>query len=72
MRLAFQEFLQDPKSINRERIPYDKWRQMHIFLDRPDLKPTNPADSNLKHRAQLNYHLINRKMYRNPIGHDKT
>ena len=54
-RSAFQVFIQAPAYTNRERIPYEKWRQMHIYLDRPDLKPETPADSNLKHRAVINF-----------------
>jgi hypothetical protein len=42
---------------------------MHIFLDNPALKPENPTDSNLKHRALIEFQLINNQLYRLP---DKT
>ena len=50
---------------NRERIPYNKWQQMHIFIDDPTLKPQDAAESNLKHRALKEFHLIQNKLYRN-------
>jgi hypothetical protein len=64
-RLAFQSYIQDPDYINRERIPYAKWRQMHIFIDDPALKPANPAESNLKYRATTEFHLTHNKLYKN-------
>lgn len=64
-RLAFQSYIQDPDYINRERIPYTKWRQMHIFIDDPALKPANPAESNLKYRATTEFHLTHNKLYKN-------
>jgi hypothetical protein len=51
VHLAFQSYIQDPDYINRERIPYAKWRQMHIFIDDSTPKPANPTESNLKYRA---------------------
>lgn len=69
VHIAFQAYIQSPEYVNRERIPYSKWRQMHIFLDNPALKPENPTDSNLKHRALIEFQLINNRLYRLP---DKT
>jgi Integrase zinc binding domain len=63
-RIAFQSFIQGPGYINRERIDYAKWRQLHIFLDEPNLKPQNQAESRLKHRAYAEFELINKKLYR--------
>jgi hypothetical protein len=57
VHIAFQAYIQSPEYVNRERIPYSKWRQMHIFLDNPALKPENPTDSNLKHELLLNSNL---------------
>jgi hypothetical protein len=39
---------------------------MHIHLDNPHLKPDNPTDSRLKHRAHTEFQLINNKLYRKP------
>jgi hypothetical protein len=69
VHIAFQAYIQSPEYVNRERIPYSKWRQMHIFLDNPALKLENPTDSNLKHRALIEFQLINNRLYRLP---DKT
>jgi hypothetical protein len=38
---------------------------MHIFIDDPTIKPMNPIESNLKHRALTEFHLIHNKLYRN-------
>jgi hypothetical protein len=43
VRIAFQAYIQDPKYINRERIPYEKWHRIHRHLDNPTLKPENAA-----------------------------
>jgi hypothetical protein len=45
--------------------PHSKWRQMHIFIDDPTLKAENSMESNLKHRALTEFHLINNRLYRN-------
>jgi hypothetical protein len=66
IRAAFQSYIQAPKYVNRERIPYEKWHRMHIHLDNPHLKPDNPTDSRLKHRARTEFQLINNKLYRKP------
>jgi hypothetical protein len=66
VRIAFQAYIQDPKYINRERIPYEKWHRIHVHLDNPTLKPENPVDSRLKHRAHTEFQLINNKLYRRP------
>jgi hypothetical protein len=66
VRIAFQSYIQAPKYVNRERIPYEKWHRMHVHLDNPDLKPDNPTDSRLKHRAHTEFQLINNKLYRRP------
>ncbi|KFY96373.1 hypothetical protein V500_02472, partial [Pseudogymnoascus sp. VKM F-4518 (FW-2643)] len=66
VRIAFQAYTQDPKYINRERIPYEKWHRIHVHLDNPTLKPENPVDSRLKHRAHTEFQLINNKLYRRP------
>ncbi|RFU29648.1 hypothetical protein B7463_g6705, partial [Scytalidium lignicola] len=39
---------------------------MHVFLDNPNLKPENRADTNLKHRALTQFELKNRQLYRLP------
>jgi hypothetical protein len=39
---------------------------MHIFLDNPTLKPENPTESRLKHRAISEFELIHNKLYRKP------
>jgi hypothetical protein len=51
VRIAFQNYIQEPTYVNRERIEYSKWQQLHFFLDTPDLKPEGQAESRLKHRA---------------------
>ena len=66
IRAAFQSYIQAPKYVNRERIPYEKWHQMHIHLDNPHLKPDNPIDSRLKHCVHTEFQLINNKLYRKP------
>jgi hypothetical protein len=66
VRIAFQAYIQEPSYINRERIEYSKWRQLHIFLNDPTLKPTTPAESRLRHCAQMEFQLINNKLYRRP------
>jgi hypothetical protein len=55
VRIAFQAYIQGPNYINRECIPYEKWNRMHLHLDTPDLKPDNPTDSRLKHRAHMEF-----------------
>jgi hypothetical protein len=65
---AFYAFIQAPSYVNRERIPYSKWVQMSVFLDQPDLKPENAADSNLKHQAKTEFELVNRQLYQRPKG----
>jgi hypothetical protein len=37
---------------------------MHIFLDTPDQKPENSTESNPKHRALIEFELINNRLYR--------
>ena len=64
VRNAFQDYIQDPQYNNRKHIPYPKWRRIYIFLDDPSIKPENPADSNLKHRALTEFELVNNKLYR--------
>jgi hypothetical protein len=66
VRIAFQSYIQGPDYVNRERIPYEKWNRMHLHLDTPDLKPENPTDSRLKHRAQMEFQLVNNKLFRRP------
>jgi hypothetical protein len=51
VRIAFQSYIQGPNYVNQERIPYAKWRQLHIFINNPDLKLENPTKSRLKHRV---------------------
>jgi hypothetical protein len=65
VRTAFQTYIQSPGYSNRERIPHAKWRQLHIFIDAPHLKPENPVESRLKHCALTEFHLINNRLYRN-------
>lgn len=66
VRTAFQAYIQGIGYINRERIEYSKWRQLHFFLDDPTLKPATQADSRLRYWAQLHFELINKKLYRRP------
>jgi hypothetical protein len=66
VRLAFQEYIQSEGYVNRERIEYSKWRQMHIFLDNPTIKAENAVESNLKHRALTEFELISNKLYQKP------
>ena len=63
VRNAFQAYIKDPGYINQERIPYEKWRRMHIFLDNPILKPDNSTDANLKYHALTEFDLIYNKFY---------
>jgi hypothetical protein len=67
VRITFQTYIQSPEysNCNKERIPYAKWRQMHIFIDDPTIKPINAMESNLKHRALIEFHLINNRLYQN-------
>jgi hypothetical protein len=39
---------------------------MHLHLNIPDLKPENPIDSRLKYRAQMEFQLVNNKLFRRP------
>jgi hypothetical protein len=39
---------------------------MHIYLDNQNLKPENPIESRLKHRAIKEFQLMYNKLYRNP------
>lgn len=64
VRLAFQAYIDGPGYNNRERLPYEKWRQMHIYLDNPTLKPEGATESSLKHRALTEFELQNNKLYR--------
>ena len=41
---------------------------MSVFLDQPDLKPKNAADSNFKHQAKTEFELVNRQLYQRPKG----
>jgi hypothetical protein len=67
VRAAFDSYIKSPQysKRNRERIPYAKWCQMRIFLTNPTLKPQNPTESNLRHRALTDFHLIDEKLYQN-------
>ena len=49
VRIAFQAYIQGPNYI------YEKWNRIHLHLDTPDLKPENPTDSGLKHRAYIEF-----------------
>jgi len=66
VRVIFQEYLQSDKYTNRESIPYKKWNQMHVFLHDPTLKPEDPTESNLKHRALTEFQLVRNRLYRLP------
>lgn len=66
VRIAFQSYIRGHNYINRERIPYEKWNRMHVHLDMPDLKPESPVDSRLKHRAHMEFQLVNNKLFRRP------
>ena len=66
VRTAFQTYVQGISYINRERIEYSKWRQLHFYLNDPIIKAENPAESRLKHRALTEFQLINKRLYRNP------
>jgi hypothetical protein len=72
VRIAFQAYIQGPNYINSERIPYEKWNRMHLHLDTPDLKPENPTDSRLKHRAHMEFQLVNNKLFRGLILSSQT
>ena len=39
---------------------------MHVHLDAPDLKPENPTNPRLKHRAHTEFQLLNNKQFRRP------
>ena len=55
VRTAFNTFIHSTSYSNRERIPYERWRQMHFFIDDPTLKAESPIEANLKHRALTKY-----------------
>lgn len=66
VREAFQEFISAPNYINRERIEYTKWQQLHIYLDNTQLKPKTASEIRLKHRALTEFSLIANRLYRRP------
>ena len=66
VRNAFQAYIESPTYTDRERIEYTKWRELHVLLDNPDRKPRNRAESRLKHRAFLEFELINNRLHRRP------
>jgi hypothetical protein len=66
VRNAFEAYIYDSKYINRERIEYSKWCELHILLDNPHKKPQNPTESRFKHRALTEFELVNNKLYRRP------
>ncbi|KFZ11413.1 hypothetical protein V501_04793 [Pseudogymnoascus sp. VKM F-4519 (FW-2642)] len=68
VRTAFYAYIHGLDYVNRERIPYEKWRKMKFFLEDPTLKPNGAIESSLKHRALHNYQLIDSKLYRNPTS----
>lgn len=61
---AFKAYISSDTYYNRERISYEKLHRMRIILNNPLLKPEDRDGFNLKHRTQLNYELINDKLYR--------
>ena len=60
IRTAFQAYIQSPAYINRERIEYSTWRQLHVFLDISDLKAKNQteSDSNIVRMPNLSLFVI--------------
>ena len=64
VRKAFQDLISAPGYQNKERIPYDKWHRIHVFLDNPQTRPDNPTDSRLKSRALKDFELISNKLYK--------
>ena len=49
VRTAFQAYIQDPSYINRERIEYSKWRQLHFYLNDPTMKLNTQEELSLRH-----------------------
>jgi hypothetical protein len=66
VRNAFQAYIKPPGYVNRERIEYSKWRQLHFYLDDFTLKLATQAELRLKHCAQMEFELIHNKLYRKP------
>ena len=64
VRRAFEAYISSDTYYNREQISHEKHHRMRIILNNPLLKPEDRDGFNLKHRTQLNYELINDKLYR--------
>ena len=39
---------------------------MYLYLDIPDLKPENLTDSRLKYHVQIEFQLVNNKLFQRP------
>lgn len=63
---CLSSYIQGSKYINRERIEYDKWNQLHLFLDDSILKLKTSSESRLKYRATAEFELSHNKLYRQP------
>jgi hypothetical protein len=68
VRTAFQAYIHSFTYSNSERIDYSKYRQLLLYLQNPSMKPTNPIESRLKHRAQTEFMLLHNKLYYKPTA----
>jgi hypothetical protein len=66
---AFFGYITADGYTNRERVPPAKIMRYLVFLNNPDLKPTDQVDSKIKFKARHFYELINDKLHRQ---HNKT
>jgi hypothetical protein len=61
---AFEAYISSDTYYNRKQISHEMQHRMRIIIKNPLLKPEDRDGFNLKHRTQLNYELINDKLYR--------
>jgi hypothetical protein len=66
VRIAFDEYINSTNYINRERIEFNTWHQLHVYIEYPNLKTATQAQTRLKHRALADFELLDRKLYRRP------
>lgn len=66
LKQAFLGYITEDGYTNRERVSQARIIRYSAFLENPDLKPSNQADSTMKFEARNSYELIDKKLHRKP------
>jgi hypothetical protein len=65
VRTAFETYISSSTYYNREQLSHAKWSQMRTILQNiTTYTPSNQESSNLKHRTQSQFELINENLYK--------